>query len=295
MSGRSINDLPPPPRGYRVNRACPNFESLADCRAEDRRRSVALARTISRCPGRFDVPWASRLAMALAANAQGTDEFETLASRVYMRGLRVKVGGAVWQLVDSEPGCTTCTILGRSWEVAPDRLTDVDPIALLRAFRADLYRAGLAGSGGWLFAVWHGEYDPIAGIFRLHLHIVCSPAMIPVIDGLRSASNYKFASSLPDGGWDPVYRRIRINRKDLHSLPDPLTYLLQSFWPSRPILITEVGSRRRVRQKRAIPEPYHSMVLTWLDRWSLKDMTLLVGLRVTREGLIRTNPGAYTN
>lgn len=294
MSGRNITSLPAPPRQYLVDRACPDFETVPECQAEDARRSRALLRTIAARPLQLDVCRATRLARSLMLNGTGSDEIETLASRVYMRTQRINVPGALWQLVDSEPGCTTCTIIGRSWEVAPEVLWQFDLTAALAAFRADLYRAGLAEAVGWLFAAWHGEYDPIANVFRLHLHIVCNAAMVPVIDRLRPMANYVFAQHLPDGSWDPVYRRIRINRQPLHSLPNPLTYLLQSFWPSRPILVTEDGRRNRVRQKRSIPEPYRSMVLTWLDRWSLQDITLLVGLRVTGQGLIRTG-SAYTN
>lgn len=279
---------------YRVDRACPDFETVPDCQDKDRHRSRALFRTIAGSPDQLDTSRAMRLARTLMINSAGTEVLQTLASRVYMRNQRINVSGALWQLVDSERGCTTCTVIGRSWEVAPEDLWQFNPAAALAAFRADLYRAGLAEAGGWLFAVWHGEYDHVANVFRLHLHIVCSGTMVPVIDALRPMANYVFAPTLPDGSWDPVYRRIRINRKPLHSLPNPLTYLLQSFWPSRPILVTPEGRRRRVRQKRAIPEPFGSMVLTWLDRWSLQDMTLLVGLRVTRNGLIRTR-GAYTN
>ena len=294
MSQRNITDAPWPSRPYRVDFACSNFETVADCVAEDRRRSRALLRTTASHPHLLDIRRATTLARTLVINAASIEEIATVASRVHMRALRINVASAIWQLVDSEPGCTTCTIIGRTWEVAPEDLHQFNPVAALMAFRADLYRAGLSGSDGWLFAAWHGEYDSIANVFRLHLHIVCNAAMVPVIDRLRPMANYVFAERLPDGGWDPVYRRIRINRQPLHSLPTPLTYLLQSFWPSRPILVTEEGKRHRVREKRAIPEPFASIVLTWLDRWSLRDLTLLVGLRVTRDGLILTRT-EYTN
>ena len=68
-------------------------------------------------------------------NAAGTDELATLASRVYLRTLRISVPGALWQLVDSEPGCTTCTIIGRAWEVAPENLWRFNPVAALWAVR----------------------------------------------------------------------------------------------------------------------------------------------------------------
>jgi hypothetical protein len=112
--------------------------------------------------------------------------------------------------------------------------------------------------------------------------------MIPVVDSLRTLPNYRSTRTLPNGEWSPVFRRVWIRRKPLFNLPDPLAYLVQSFWPSRPVYISDDGKRRRVREKRRIPEPYHSQVLLWLDQWRLVDLTLMIGLRVTKSGLIRT-------
>lgn len=185
---------------------------------------------------------------------------------------------------------TTFTIVPRGWAFTPQELMSAVPRLLLRAFLGDLYRKGAAAAGGWLFAFIHGEFDPVAGVFRLHVHGACSPEMVLVLDRLRAMAKYKSVRRLPDGNWDPVYRRVWVRRKPLHSLPDPITYLMQAFWPSRPIYVDEDGKRRRVRQKRAIREPQHSLVVLWLDRWPLKDLTLMVGLRVTRAGLIATRP-----
>jgi hypothetical protein len=109
-----------------------------------------------------------------------------------------------------------------------------------------------------------------------------------VLERLKLLPKYKSSRTLPDGSWDPVYRRVWIRRKALNNMPDPITYLMQAFWPSRPIYVDTAGKRRRVREKRAIRYPYHAMMLLWLDRWRLQDLTLLVGLRVTRNGLIKT-------
>jgi hypothetical protein len=185
---------------------------------------------------------------------------------------------------------TTFTLIPRGWTFTPEQLASVIPGLLLNAFLTDLYRKGAASARGWLFAFIHGEFDPVAGVFRLHIHGACSPEMVAVLDRLRTMPKYKSARQLPDGSWDPIYRRVWVRRKPLHSMPDPITYVMQSFWPSRPIYIDEDGKRRRVRQKRAIREPYHSMMLLWLDRWQVKDLTLMVGLRVTRGGLIETRP-----
>ncbi len=185
---------------------------------------------------------------------------------------------------------TTFTIIPRTWERTPEQLALTDPNKLLAPFRTDLYRNGAAENDGWLVAFLHGEFDPVAQVSRLHVHGGCSSEMVPVLDRLRSVSNYRSTPQLPDGSWSPVYRRVWIARQPLHSMPDPITYLMQSFWPSRPIYVDADGKRRRVRQKQAIREPFHSQMLLWFDRWHLKDLTLLIGLRVTQDGLIRTRP-----
>jgi len=79
-----------------------------------------------------------------------------------------------------------------------------------------------------------------------------------------------------------------MTRAPLTNMPAPATYVMQSYWPSRAYFLDADGKERRVRRKRAIPEPYHSKLLLWMDRWEPKDLALLIGLRVTREGLIGT-------
>ena len=183
---------------------------------------------------------------------------------------------------------TTFTIIPEQWECTPEELSNVDPRRLLANFRTDLYGKGTAKASGWLFAFIHGEFDPVARVFRLHVHGFATGGMLAVLDRLRKMDNYRSVRKLPDGEWNPVYRRVWIRRKPLINLPSPLTYLVQAFWPSRPIYISKEGKRRRVRDKQRMPEPYHSQVLLWLDRWRLADLTLMVGLRVTKSGLIRT-------
>ena len=114
--------------------------------------------------------------------------------------------------------------------------------------------------------------------------------MVEVIDRLRKLPNYKTQKYLKDGTLSPVYRRIKMTRKPLTNLPRPITYLLQSYWPQRALFISDDGARRRARRKRRIAEPQHSQVLLWLDKWNIRDLTLMVGLRVTKTGLQQTKP-----
>lgn len=290
MPGRNIGDLPWGPAPYRVDRRTDRddgllrFEAPSFAREQDRKRAKALEKARTRYPA-MPTKRALRLERKLRLSGEGTHDAETLASHVTMSGHRIKVAGAIWQLFDQELLSTTCTIIPRTWELAPAELEAFNPVERLNAFRTDLYRNGAALARGRLCAFIHGEFDPIACVYRLHLHLACSAEMVPVLDRLRALPNYRSTRFLANGELSPVYRRIWVRRKPLYNLPDPITYLVQAFWPSRPIIITDDGKRVRRRQKQAIPEPFHSAVLLWLDRWELKDLTLLVGLRVTSAGL----------
>lgn len=296
MSQRNISDLPRQPAKYRVDRVAKRsdgrsaFETRRSAIKEDARRAKGLRKAINRHPNVIDVTTAEPLADQLEISGESGETPDSLASSLYMRGHRVKVIGALWQLMDARNGVTTFTVIPDGWDFTPAQLASAMPILLLRALLTDLYRKGAKAAGGWLFAFIHGEFDPVAGVYRLHIHGACSPEMIEVLDRLRLLPKYKSVRQLPNGEWNPVYRRVWIRRKPLHSMPNPITYLMQAFWPSRPIYIDAEGKRRRVRQKQAIREPFHSMVLLWLNRWRLKDLTLMVGLRVTRAGLIETRP-----
>ena len=292
MSGRGIGDLDPPGTSYRVDRRPSNasgeirFETEADSKREDARRASGLARTIAKGllePG--EIARARRLQADLEWAAKTGVYSTTLACHLFMRWMRILIAGHLWKLMRIRRKHTTATIIPRSWEFTLEELMGVDPVKLMAAFRTDLYRAGIKRVDGWLFAYLHGEFDPVAKVFRLHLHLAMTKTMEPVIDRLRTMKNYRSTRLLPDGSPSPVFRRVWIRRKRLFNMPEPVTYVIQSFWPSRPIHIDDDGKRSRLRQKGAIREPYHSQVLVWLDRWNIEHLTLMVGLRVTHAGL----------
>ena len=272
MAGLGISDLELTGEIYRVDKRTKHlsgevrFETEANSKREDARRLKADLETAAR-----------------------TGEYSpTLACHLFMRWVRICLAGRLWKRMRITRRFTTATVIPRTWEIAADQLDHVDPRRLLEAFRTDLYRAGVKAIDGWLFAYLHGEFDPIAKVYRLHLHIALTKSMAPVLDRIRTMGNYKSMRLLPDGSPSPVFRRVWIRRKPLVNMPEPVTYVVQSFWPARPIHIDGNGKRSRLRQKGAVREPYHSQVLLWLDRWKVEDLTLMVGLRVTKAGLIRT-------
>ena len=184
------------------------------------------------------------------------------------------------------------TIIPQTWEFKADELDSVVPRLLLAALLAALYAQGAAKAYGWLDVVIHGEWDPIGQVYRLHAHGYAYGEMIDVVDRLRNLPNYKTRRYLKDGSLSPVYRRVQVKRKPPKNRLRQITYRMQSYWPAKAIIMSDNGVRKRARQKRRIAEPHHSQVLLWLDQWDISDLTLMIGLRVTKDGLIQTKRGA---
>jgi hypothetical protein len=285
MSGRNITDLPKPLKRYRPSKA-----KLKDRRKrlEKKLRTIAEARTRSdllttgtQIPLEWKGP-AKRLARRINPDTPGHEPPSSPASPVYMRKQRSRIGGAMWKLIRTGKWgrVSTFTLIGRGWAFAAGSLSDADAIKLLASVRSDLNRCGAKVADGWLILGIHGEYDPGTGMYQLHVHGVAADGMIGVVDRLRDRPKYRSKRTGPD-----KIQRVRISEQPLTDLPSPLTYVVQSFWPCR--WSGEVGEDRFARQRRKgrIPEPQHTEVLLWLDRWSLADLILIMKLRVTKGGL----------
>lgn len=283
MAGMGIADLPLPPPEYRPDRQFgrkPMLESPVEALDEDEIRERMLAKV-----GHLE------LAEELAQFRP-----QTLASKWYMLARRIRVSGHLWKLLaSSDPvKAATFTVIPQGWTFRSDELDQQNPSQLIEAFRVDLNRAGAAHADGWLAAFLHGEHEPQGERYQLHLHGVATGGMIDVLERLRKRPKYASSRSQFDPGDGAVCQRLRISQKPLTDLPRPLTYLLQSWWPSRWIgTVGDDGIVKRSRRRSRIAEPAHSQYLLWLHRWALSDITLLMKLRVTRAGFQAS--GASTN
>lgn len=210
----------------------------------------------------------------------------SLADPRWMRRVRNRLGGCLWHLVNryGGPVCTV-TLVPRGWAFTPDELQQVDPTMLLNSLRTDLLRCVPNSGKGWAIIFLHGEYQTAQGTYALHVHGVAGGAMVKAVDALRKRKKYR---SRRNKGQDST-QRVKRSQKPLTNLPQPLTYLLKSYWPGKwKGYVSGVGKERRSRDHGRIPEPYHSQYLLWLDRWELKDITLLIGVRVGKRGFVLT-------
>ncbi|MEQ8743965.1 hypothetical protein [Parasphingorhabdus sp.] len=283
-----------PPRGYdpaintRRKDGKISFETDRAAANEDRLRDRKLKAMERKLRKKLDKKIKKKLT-ALRRKLNADHVSETLASARYMRKLRRWVAGYLWKLtINSGFGRVRfVTVVPRHWEIGADDLHLVDPRQLLSAFRSALNRCGANHARGWMFFYIHGEYEPAANVFHIHVHGLAAGEMIGIFDVLRNKPRFKSRrqrSKSAEGKKAVSIQRVQVRRKRLTNLPDPITYVVQSFWPSRAQYMLNEKDPKRQTRKRRIPEPYHSQYLVWLNRWSFGDMVLTIGLRRTKSG-----------
>ena len=285
MARKSIADLPLPLPRYRPDRAPPcdrsghSFETKPEARAEDRDRTRRIRLAAWSADAPFDRDAALALADKLERSGRNRGDYESMASKVWMGRRRIRIGGALWQLVDEHEGFNVLSVRPRGWLFTAEELARLDPRELIAGFRRVLDRQRSGQPLGFLIAALHGEFDEDTGLFDVPLHGVADQAMLEVVRSIRELPNYRCRRSL---GETP---RVVVGRQPLSNLPYPLTYRFQSSWPKR--WRGEIdGVDERASTRHRIPEPFHTALLVWLDRWSLADITLLMGAYVGRSGLV---------
>lgn len=301
MPRRNITGLPVPDPDYtpelRIRRPDGRIETedAAKSEAEDATRTRFLRFTAERATKRENRRAALRLAHKLDYAARGEEPPESCASSGYMRQQCINVAGNFWKLHDEvtngasaaiPPMFRTVSIMRSDWEMPISQLLATNPTTFLERLRVDLYDCGAADTQGALIVGLHGEYAPHDALMRTHGHAIAIGDMAEVINRLRD---------LP--GYAPIVRKygdksrctptIRMSIKPLVNLPDPFTYIAQRFWPSRwEGFINGVFRRQR---KARIKGNTHSKLLLWLDQWPLQDLTLMMGMRATKNGFVLTD------
>lgn len=287
MSSR-LQRLPWPKKRKRIDllrpggKAQDGFETAKEAGEEDAIRVAQIERALAMDSPLIDADRARDLAARLRAYDRRTGPAETLASSRYLRVLRIRVTGALLEFV--EPWQTQhvrgAHLLPAAWEIHADDLNGTDPPKLLAQLRSTLNRLGAAQTDGFLIAFIHGEFEPESQVFRLHVHGIAGGGMIDILGKLGTLDGYKPRKDVAH----PVKRQKLKNR------PKQLSYLLKSYWPSRRIgPVGADGKRKRERAVHRPPEPYHTQYLLWLDQFDLSKITLLMGCKVSNNGLVLTN------
>lgn len=160
---------------------------------------------------------------------------------------------------------------------------EIDPELFKERFRAELNAAGASGAGGILMAVIEAEYQMRTGKWFFHWHGIASGGKLAAFDNLRDLPAYYSPRREKGEPKADVAYRIKISRRPLFNLPDPLTYCVKP-WNAR--WADEEGNRGR---RRRLPLDALPSALLWQDQYTLGDITLLMGLRPGRNGFISIN------
>jgi hypothetical protein len=215
---------------------------------------------------------ASDLADWLEAGVNSGDPAPTLASASFMRDSRLRIGGEFLRLAEHSPHTPVkvFTAIHPSWRCQATRLLGLDLRKIRNQFRTHLYRAGVVRASGFLAACIHGEFEPFSESYQLHFHGICAGDKLKALESLRGNQGYKRTRE--------IYRPVVVT--SLNDPPRQISYLMQSFWPNKAQLPRGGGMYQRSRTKTRIREPYHSLCLLRLDKWSLSDLWLLSGIRI---------------
>lgn len=269
------------------------IETEGEARAEDAVRAKGARKAAIDPKGLFKKKAAKALADRLEYGGEDPPP-KTLASALYWREQRLNVAGDLTRITiegECQP-VTVATLIPRGESVRPEDLMKQDPRKWMRRLRSDLNRLakklGIKITYGWLTACLHGEFEPNSGMLILHYHLAVAGQHIDLLDKLRAEPKYVANQAAFDDGEECVLNRIVIAREPLTNIGSTMAYRAQGAWFCRWAGDGDDGQRDRERKKRRIPEPYHALVLLWLDRWRLQDLTLLMGLEQRRDGLFLT-------
>ncbi len=283
MAGIGIEEMGMPPRRYRLDLHVADFETAEFSREEDLKRAKSIARALTVHPDLYPTELRElretllRTAAPLPATLASSRRFRRLRSNVLSHLFRV------WH-VSPYRRVTTVHLIPRGWDFSSMELIQVDSNKLLETFRLDLSRCGSANADGYLAAFLHGEFDYTTERYQLHLHALVAGGMLDVVEQLRNLPKY---ASGGDPGRLSVHRRLVMSGMPLTNMPTPLTYLLKAYW-NWSLILERDGVGERHKAKSRMPEPFHSIYLLWLNRWGLGDISLLVGMRPGKSGLILT-------
>ena len=282
MPALRLHQLPWPDPAYRGDLLNSAFETFDASKAQD----VLRAKTIRNTAGGTGSLWGqAALQLADEIDPEITPNPSTLASHRYFRDLRIRFTGAMLQLVDSVgvENVVRVDIIKPGLERDLEGLMAEHPARAMNEMRTDFIRAGMSNCDGFLLGAYHNEFDPLYQGFQGHGHFLVGGEYIPALQKLRGFKAYQPT--------ERVKRPIRVN-KNLTNLPHALSYILKSYWPSRPMLPLGSGGRlKRPRSGQRLPEPYHTQVLMWFDQFDLSDLCLLMGVRLGRDGFVMTGKG----
>ena len=287
MAGRRLIDLSIPAKRYRLDIHSRGFETVAAAKAEDRKRAKLLRKSAAQHGGE----WGNRVRnLADQLDPDIHPEIpNTLASFRYVRRRRIQVIGNLWRMIDryGAQKVRRCDVVKTSWSRDVAELGQQSAERLNAEFRSTLNRAGASKANGFLFAVLHGDFDPEKQAFHLHYHVVASPEMLAVVKAIRAKKRKGFFEEKAKRSTASVAQPVRISQRAMDDVPYALGYLLKSYWMQKSSERRNGQTLKKLRGRgKRIGEPFHSEYLLWLHQCDIKDLILMMGVRIGKDGFV---------
>jgi len=145
----------------------------------------------------------------------------------------------------------------------------------MESFRQHLNRSGTTAANGMVFGWLHGEYDPWARSYRLHVHVVVQGDKIDRLRTLKGRWGYETVDG--EAKRPVVFEKVKVpawkkytTRKQppgpTENVARALSYTHQSFWPCRPRYYAQNMKLHKSIARDRLPEPQYAEMLIWLRR-----------------------------
>lgn len=211
--------------------------------------------------------------------------FPTLASFWWSRNFRLRILGEELRAFApyAENDLYLVTLINKNWKIRAGDLHLWPARKIMESFRQHLNRSGTTATKGMLFAWLHGEYDPVARSYRLHVHVVVEGEKIDRLRTLKGRWGYENVDGetkrpvVFEKVKAPAWKKYTTRKQPPSSTENvarALSYTHQSFWPCRPRYYTQNKRLHKSVARDRLPGPQHAEMLIWLFQQRPADLMI---------------------
>lgn len=263
------------------------FETEERARQQDRLR----AQDLRMYGGRYG----QQIARLLDDAEKRERPYPTLASSWWSRNFRLRILGeelkALAPYADSD--LYFVTLINKNWKIRAGDLHLWSARKIMESFRQHLNRSGTTAAKGILFAWLHGEYDPMAGSYRLHVHVVVQGDKSERLRTLKGRWGYETVAGetkrpvVFEKVKAPVWKKHTTRKQppsQTENIARVLSYTHQSFWPFRRRYYAGNMKRHKSVARGRLPGPQHAETLIWLFQQRPTDLMIAQpNIRIKRQ------------
>lgn len=286
MAGMNIENLamPSEKRWKQLKKQLPGFETAGEAMERDLQRAKLLlqhgTKSAKKLAGKLESEWKKP---------------KSLGSSRHSRSVRMKVTSATCELVETtfarydgrrvkfdKKGNKVAmiqfvTVMPRKLLLTPKQFKACDPAKLKKSLRDVLNQLGAGKASGWLIMFLDVSFCRTQNRFQLHWHGLAAGGMRKVVRRLLERPSYR-----PRKKQQKV---VQLKNLDRHGYEPGVSYLFKSYPGHRMDFENELtGKISSKKIGTAVKNPWHSQFLLWRHRQQLRDLSLLMKLRVRKTG-----------